>query len=54
MYNPKFSEFNRTAESILKRHAEELLTFKTRWVELKDDDGHVYQIVPIYDITFKS
>jgi hypothetical protein len=54
MYNPKFSEFNKTVQSIVNRHSEELLTLKTRWVELKDDDGDVYQIVPIIDITFKS
>lgn len=54
MYNPKFSEFNRTVQSIVNKHSEELLTLTTKWVELKDDEGYVYQIVPVIDITFKS
>jgi hypothetical protein len=54
MYNPKFSEFYRTVQSIQNRHSEEILTFTTRWVELKDDEGNVYQLVPFFDITYKS
>ncbi|MHA2067821.1 MAG: hypothetical protein ACXABY_25950 [Candidatus Thorarchaeota archaeon] len=54
MYNPKFTEFNQTVQSIVQKHSEELLTLKTTWKELKDDEGYVYQIVPIIDITFKS
>lgn len=54
MYNPKFKEFYATCLSIQNKHADEISTFKTKWVELKDSEGEVYQIVPIFDITYKG
>lgn len=53
MYNPRFDEVNTTARYIISKYHDYLQTFKVTWKELKDEDGEVYQIVPVFDVTFK-
>ena len=53
MYNPKFQETLSMCESIARTHAGELQLMKLEWLELKDADGYVYQIVPLLDVVWK-
>ena len=54
MYNPQFKETQLTVRYLVDKHHEDIEDFKLTWKELKDEDGDVYQIVPIFDITFKK
>lgn len=53
MYNPHFEKTLRMCENIARTHAGELQVMKLEWLELKDPNGDVYQIVPLLDVVFK-
>lgn len=53
MYNPHFLQVTQMCHDIAKAHPESLQTMKLTWLELKDVDGDVYQIVPLLDVVFK-
>ena len=53
MYNPRFDEVNKTVRYIVGTYHDYLQEMKVTWKELKDEDGDVYQIVPLYHVTFK-
>jgi len=53
MYNPQFKEFNTTLKYLADKHCDYLQSISVKWQELKDEDGDVYQIVPLIDIKYK-
>lgn len=53
MHNPRFLEVFKMVEHVANRHAGEIDTMKLEWAELKDQDGDVYQIVPLLDVVYK-
>lgn len=53
MYNPHFDKCISMCENIAKFHVGELVSMRLSWLELKDIDGDVYQIVPLLDVKFK-
>lgn len=53
MYNPHFDKCINMCQDIAKAHIGELQTMSLSWKELKDEDGDVYQIVPLLNVKFK-
>ncbi len=53
MFNPQIKEVTMTLKYIADKYSDYLQSVKVEWKELKDEDGDVYQIVPIFNITYK-